>query len=143
MWQRRLGSRELTGSGTPSRTPAWREREASFAHQGARHGRGAVDELGATFRRVPKFLGRQLVDAPAASLLRLENRHSLPSARKLAPRHEARGASADDQEMSLMQTGHRSARFYPSDTMLQVFCRKPNRARRGSTSPQKYGNSLT
>jgi hypothetical protein len=58
-----------------------------------------MDELGATLRRVSKFLGRQRVNASTASISGLENGHLLAGARKLTSGHQARGARTDDQEM--------------------------------------------
>jgi hypothetical protein len=58
-----------------------------------------VNKLGAALRRVSEFLGRQRVDAPAASDSRLEDGHSLAGAGKLAGGHKARSARADDQKI--------------------------------------------
>jgi hypothetical protein len=55
-----------------------------------------MDKFGAAFSRVAKFLGGQRVDAPAASVSRLEDRNSLARARELASRHQPRSTSADD-----------------------------------------------
>ena len=69
-----------------------------------------MDKLGAALRRVAKFLGGQRVDAPAASVSRLEDRHSFAGARQLAGRHQARGAGADDHEIFRMQWGRHARR---------------------------------
>jgi hypothetical protein len=58
-----------------------------------------MDELGSALRRVAKFIGRQRVDASAASVSRLEDGHLFARASKLARSHQARSARADDQEM--------------------------------------------
>jgi hypothetical protein len=58
-----------------------------------------MDELGATLRRISKFLRRQRVDTSTASVSRLEDGHLFARACKLAGSHQARGTRADDQEM--------------------------------------------
>ena len=58
-----------------------------------------MDELGATLRRISKFLRRQRVDTSTASVSRLEDGHPFARACKLAGGHQARSARADDQEM--------------------------------------------
>jgi hypothetical protein len=58
-----------------------------------------MDELGAALRRVSKLLSRQWVDASTASISRFEDGHLFAGSCKLASRHQARGARADDQEM--------------------------------------------
>jgi hypothetical protein len=58
-----------------------------------------MHELGATLRRVSKFLSRQWVDASTASISCLENGHLFAGACKLASGHQARGARADDHEV--------------------------------------------
>jgi hypothetical protein len=45
-----------------------------------------VDKFGTAFSRVAKFLGGERVDAAAASLSRLEDRHSFARAREFAGR---------------------------------------------------------
>jgi hypothetical protein len=55
-----------------------------------------VDKFGTAFSRVAEFLGRQRVDAPAASVSRLEDRHSFARAHELAGRHQTRSTRADD-----------------------------------------------
>src|SRR5271165_986639 len=69
-----------------------------------------MDKLGAALRRVAKFLGRQRVDASAASVSRLEYGHLLACAGKLAGRHQARSAGADHHEMRKMPSGSRHQR---------------------------------
>jgi hypothetical protein len=61
-----------------------------------------MDELGAAFRRVSKFLGRQRVDASAVSVSRLEDSHPFARACEFAGSHQARSTRADDQEMGWM-----------------------------------------
>jgi hypothetical protein len=58
-----------------------------------------MDKLGATLRRISKFLRRQRVDTSTASGSRLEDGHLFAQACKLAGGHQARSARADDQEM--------------------------------------------
>jgi len=58
-----------------------------------------MDELGATLRRISKFLRRQRVDTSTASVSRLEDGHLFARACKLASGHQARSTRADDQEM--------------------------------------------
>jgi hypothetical protein len=61
-----------------------------------------MDELGAALGRVSKFLGAQRVDASAASVSRLEDRHPFARKSELARCHQARSARTDDQEVSWM-----------------------------------------
>jgi hypothetical protein len=61
-----------------------------------------VDKFGAALRRIAKLLDGQRVDAPAASISRLEDRHSFARSHELAGRHQARSTSADDQYMRQM-----------------------------------------
>ena len=58
-----------------------------------------MDELGAALRWVSKFLSRKRVNAPAASVLPLEDSHPFARACKLAGGHQTRSARADDQKM--------------------------------------------
>ena len=58
-----------------------------------------MDELGASLRRISKFLRRQRVDTSTASVSRLEDGHLFTRACKLAGGHQARGTRADDQKM--------------------------------------------
>jgi hypothetical protein len=73
-----------------------------FLHQSARQRRGAVDKFGAAFGRVAKFLGGQRIDASAASISRLENRHSFAGAHEFAGGHQARSTSSNDDNMRQM-----------------------------------------
>ena len=58
-----------------------------------------MDELGATFRRITKFLRRERVNTSTASVSRLEEGHLFAGACKLARGHQARSTRADDEEM--------------------------------------------
>ena len=60
-----------------------------------------MDELGATLRRISKFLGRQGVDAAAASVSRLEYSPSFAGACELTGSYQARAARAHKQEKGL------------------------------------------
>src|SRR5262249_41522260 len=63
------------------------------------HRRRAMDELGATLRRISKFLRRQREYTSTASVSRLEDGHLFARACKLAGGHQARSARANDQKM--------------------------------------------
>src|SRR5262245_6527897 len=67
-----------------------------------------MDELGAALRRVSKFLGRQRVNAPAASVSRLEDSYPFARACELAGGHQARSARTDDHAMGWRQKRHRT-----------------------------------
>src|SRR6516165_6284444 len=95
----RLVRRECAVTGTPSSTLDRHQRKSRLPHQGTRHWRRAMDELGAALRRISKFLSWQWVDASTASISRLEDGHLFAGACKLASGHQARGARADDQEV--------------------------------------------
>ena len=99
MRRRRIVGRQLARARAPSRAAARQQREPRFAHQSSRHRRGAVNKFCAAFSGVAKFLGGQRVDAPAASVSRLEDCHPFARAHELAGRHQARSTSADDQKM--------------------------------------------
>src|SRR5260370_323913 len=71
----RLVRRECAVAGTPSSTLDRHQRKSRLPHQGTRHSRRAMDELGAALRRISKFLSRQWVDASTASISRLEDGH--------------------------------------------------------------------
>jgi hypothetical protein len=62
--------------------------------------------LATTGAGLDKFLGRQRVDASAASVSRFKDNHPLAGAGKLTCSHQARGARADDQDMGWMQNRH-------------------------------------
>jgi hypothetical protein len=58
-----------------------------------------MDELGAALSQIAEFFHRQRVDASAASLSPLEDRHPFSRASELARGHQARSTRADDQEV--------------------------------------------
>jgi hypothetical protein len=55
-----------------------------------------VDELGATFSRVSKYLRGQRMNAAAATVSRFEDGHLLARAGKFSGGHEAGSPGADD-----------------------------------------------
>ena len=61
-----------------------------------------MDKFGAAFSRIAKSLGRQRVNASAASVSRLQDSHPLAGAGKLAGSHQSGSARADDQEIRQM-----------------------------------------
>ena len=67
-----------------------------------------MDEFGATFGRVSKYLRGQRMNAAAATLSRFEDGHRLAGARKLSRSHQASSSCADDQDMGTIKTwvGH-------------------------------------
>src|SRR6516165_12166286 len=99
MRRRRLVRRERAAAGTPSRALDGQLRKSRLTHQGTCHRRRAMDELGASLRRISKFLRRQRVYTSTASVSRLEDGHLFTRACKLAGGHQARGTRADDQKM--------------------------------------------
>ncbi len=82
----------------PARPRDGRHREAGLAQQRARHRRLAMDEFGADLGWVAKILARQGLDASAAALTRLQDRHRHAGARQYARGHQAGGAGTDDDD---------------------------------------------
>jgi hypothetical protein len=61
-----------------------------------------MDEFGSALRRVSEVGRRKRMYAPAASLSRLQNGHSLARAAEFAGGHQARSACADDDDVVWM-----------------------------------------
>ena len=59
----------------------------------------SVDELGATFGRVSKFLRGQRINAPTATVSRFKDGHLLARAGKFSSGHQTGSPGADDQDM--------------------------------------------
>src|SRR5882724_6286210 len=58
-----------------------------------------MDEFGTPLRGVSELGGAQGVDAPTASVSRLQNRHPLSRAAEFACGHQARGTCSDNDDM--------------------------------------------
>jgi hypothetical protein len=65
-----------------------------------------VDKFCAALRRIAEFANGQRVDASAASGSPFDDGHTLTRPRELSRRHQARGASPDDQKFRQMSRGH-------------------------------------
>ena len=63
-----------------------------------------MDELGATFGRIPEYLRRLRKNAAAATVSRFEDGHRPARARKLSRSHQAGSSRADDQDMATIKT---------------------------------------
>ena len=61
-----------------------------------------MHEFSTTFRRISKFLNRQRVNAPTASLTCLEDRYPSVRLYKLARSHQARSAGTNNQDIGWM-----------------------------------------
>src|ERR1700688_4428518 len=65
-----------------------------------------MDEFGSALRRVSEVGRRKRMDAPAASVSRLQYGHSLARAGEFAGGHQACGACADDDDVVWTWSGH-------------------------------------
>ena len=65
-----------------------------------------MDKFGAALCRVTELREWQRIDAPAATVARLEDRHLPSGVRQLSAGHQAGSARADDQKMSRVQRAH-------------------------------------
>src|ERR1700722_6991340 len=88
----RLLSRELPVLHRPLRTLDRQQRKPRLAQQTVRDRSLAVDEFGTAFRRISELGIRKRMDAPAASVTRLQYGHSLARAGEFAGGHQACGA---------------------------------------------------
>src|SRR5882757_10640707 len=86
----------------PLGTPDRQQRKPRLAQQAMRDGRLAMNELGASLRRVPELGSGQRMDAPAASVTRFHYGHSLARAGEFAGGRQACSACADDNDVVRM-----------------------------------------
>src|SRR5438270_600 len=89
-----LLARKLCAVEAPLRTFDRLQRQPRFAQQAARDRRLAMNELGAALGSIAELRRRQRLNAPAAALTRLQDRHPLPGAREFAGGDEAGRAGA-------------------------------------------------
>src|SRR3979490_913350 len=68
-----------------------------------------MDEFSSALRWVSELGSGKRMDAPAASVPRLQYGHSLAGAGEFAGGHQARGACADDDDLISMWSGHAGA----------------------------------
>src|ERR1700737_2158975 len=92
----RLLPRELPVLHRPLRTLDRQQRKPRLAQQAVRDRSLAMDEFGSALRRVSEVGRRKRMDAPAASVTRLQYGHSLARTSELAGGHQARGSCADE-----------------------------------------------
>jgi hypothetical protein len=91
--------RELPVLHRPLRTLDRQQRKPRLAQQAVRDRSLAMDEFGSALCRVSEVGGRKRMDAPAASVSRLQYGHSLARAGEFAGGHQPRGACADDDDV--------------------------------------------
>src|SRR5258707_13525531 len=84
----------------PLRTVDRQQRKPRLAQQAVRDRSLAMDEFGSALRRVSELGRRKRMDAPAASVTRLQYGHSLARAGEFAGGHQACGDCADDDDVS-------------------------------------------
>src|ERR1700682_3440229 len=91
--------RELPVLHRPLLTLDRQQREPRLAQQAVRAGSLARDEFSSALRRISEVGRLKRMDAPAASVARLQYGHSLARAGEFAGGHQPRGACADDDDV--------------------------------------------
>src|SRR5258708_33519136 len=98
--------RELPVLHRPLRTLDLQQRKPRLAQQPVRERSPAMDAFGSALRQLSEVGRRKRMDAPAASVSRLQYGHSLAPAAEFAGGHQPRGAGAVDDDAVWMWACH-------------------------------------